>query len=311
MFLSCIEMFDLTTVGHFAIDFIISPKIARSETTLGGPPTFSSIAAKKLGADVTVISKVGGDFSSEYIDWLIENGVDLSGLKRVSDALSTRFILKYGKGKRRLQLRSRAPSIEPSDIPESLESRAIHAAPIANELPVETISKLRNLTEILSLDPQGLVREFDNEGNVKFGRLRDHQVLKNIDIFKSAMNELNSVVEAADIPFTFKKLHEYGVETIIVTKGMNGSILSQKGKVYAIPACRPKVFADATGAGDAFIGAFLAEYIRGEDITWCACVGSAAASFIVEGIGSSKFGEKREVYERASEAFERLKASNL
>lgn len=304
-------MFDLITVGHFAIDLIISPLIASPRSTLGGPPTYASMAARKLGAEVSVVSKVGGDFPSEYIDWLIENGVDLSGLKRIGDASSTSFTLKYEGGTRKLQLKSRAPPIEPEDIPESLESKAVHAAPIANELPSETVSKLRGLTGLLAIDPQGLVRKFDSEGNVNFQRMGNCLILKNVDILKSAMNELRFVVDTADLSLAFKKIHEYGVETVIVTKGVKGSVLSHKGKICVVPACRPKDFVDATGAGDVFIGAFLAEYLRGEDVTWCGCVGSAAASFVIEGVGPSRFGEKREVYERASEAFENLTAFNL
>jgi len=304
-------MFDLTIVGHFALDLIISPRIARSETTLGGPPTYSSIAARKMGAKVSVISKVGMDFPSEYVDRLIGEGVDLSGLKRVGDALSTRFILKYEKGRRRLQLKSRAPSIEPNDVAESLESRAIHASPIANELSVETINELRGLTEVLSLDPQGLVRRFDAEGNVSLKRMSDQHVLENIDIFKSSMSELDLVIGAEEIPSAFKKIHHYGVRTIIVTKGIKGSILSHDRKIYAVPACKPEVLVDPTGAGDAFIGAFLAEYLQDKDVTWCACVGSASASFVVEGIGSARFGEKGEVYERAYEAYGKLKSFSL
>lgn len=304
-------MFDLTTVGHFAIDLIVSPHIASSEATLGGPPTYSSMAARKLGAAVSVISKVGGDFPPEYIDWLTGKGVDLSGLSMISDASSTRFILKYEEGKRRLQLRSRAPSLEPIDVPESLESRAIHAAPIANELSGKTIRKLRSLTEVLSLDPQGLVRRFDKQGNMSFDRVEDHQILERIDIFKSTIGELGFVVDATDLSSAFKEIHKRGVKIIIVTKGVEGATLSHRGEICEVPACKPKAFVDATGAGDVFIGAFLAEYVRDKDVEWCACVGSAAASFVVECVGPSCFGEKREVYERASEAFEELRKTGL
>jgi sugar/nucleoside kinase (ribokinase family) len=62
---------------------------------------------------------------------------------------------------------------------------------------------------------------------------------------------------------------------------------------------------DPTGAGDVFIGAFLAEYIRTKDPVWCACVGSASASFVVEGIGPERFGERQETYERAKEIYEK------
>jgi len=304
-------MFDLTTVGHFAIDLITSSTIAQPRETLGGPPAYSSVAARKMGAKVSVVSKVGHDFPQKYIDWLTANKVDLSWLKVVKDASTTRFILKYDEGTRRLLLKSRAPHIGPEDIPEPLESKVVHVAPIANELPNETISKLRSLTSLLALDPQGLVRRFDGNGNVNPKIMEDPQILKHVDILKSAMNELKFVIGTNDVHSALKKIHEYGVKTIIVTKGNRGSVLSHEKKVYVVPACKPRVFIDSTGAGDAFIGTFLAEYSRGGDVAWCACVGSAAASFVVEDIGPSRFGEEKEVYERASEAFERLRISRL
>jgi hypothetical protein len=70
-------MFDLVAVGHFAIDLITSPKITKPKQTLGGSPTYVSLAARKLDAKVSVISKVGKDFSDRYITWLKAKGVDL------------------------------------------------------------------------------------------------------------------------------------------------------------------------------------------------------------------------------------------
>ena len=70
-------MFDLVTVGHFAIDLIHSPKILAPIPTLGGPPTYVSLAATQLHSKVSVISKVGENFPSEYISWLKVKKVDL------------------------------------------------------------------------------------------------------------------------------------------------------------------------------------------------------------------------------------------
>jgi sugar/nucleoside kinase (ribokinase family) len=87
---------------------------------------------------------------------------------------------------------------------------------------------------------------------------------------------------------------------------MKGSKLLFEGKLYDIPACKPKIVRDPTGAGDAFIGAFLAEYVMGKDPVWCACIGSASASFIVEGVGPDAFGGKKEIYARASEIYGKI-----
>ncbi|MEM0313696.1 MAG: PfkB family carbohydrate kinase, partial [Candidatus Bathyarchaeia archaeon] len=58
------------------------------------------------------------------------------------------------------------------------------------------------------------------------------------------------------------------------------------------------------GAGDAFIGGFLAEYLLGSDILWCAYVGSAVASIVIESIGPTFSLSKYEIYQRARTLYE-------
>jgi len=57
-------------------------------------------------------------------------------------------------------------------------------------------------------------------------------------------------------------MHDFGVETVIVTKGAKGAVLSVGGGQYNIAACTSQVLVDPTGAGDVFIGGFLTEYLR-------------------------------------------------
>jgi len=298
-------MFDLVTVGHFAIDLILSPKIAVPRHTLGGSPTYVSLAARKLGAKVSVISKVGEDFSEDYIEWLNANGIDLSGLQRIKSALTTSFTLKYENEERQLKLQSRAPPIVPEDVPDSLQASVIHVAPIADELSAYVVDKLRKSAETLSLDPQGFVREFDENGNTLLKKLKDSHILEQIDLYKSSLNEIRMVTGLTDLRLAMERIHDYGVKAVIVTKGIRGSILLHEKRFYEIPACKPKIIRDLTGAGDALIGAFLAEHSKGRDPAWCMCVGSAAASFVVEGIGPAVFGEKKDVYPRASRIYEK------
>jgi sugar/nucleoside kinase (ribokinase family) len=296
-------MFDLVTVGHFAIDLIKSPRIASPKPTLGGPPTYVSVAAARLGVKVSVISKVGENFQNAFLKWLRFHGVDLTGLKKVKGAATTRFYIRYMNGTRQLRLLNRAPLIYVRDIPDPLRGRAFHVAPIVNEVSTAIIRKLRSLAGILSLDPQGFVRIFDEKGNVRLKTWRASQTLKQIDIYKSSSREIKMVTQKGMLPKAMKKIQDHGVKIVIVTQGIKGATLLKDNRFYHIPACKPTVFRDATGAGDTFIGAFLAEYLRGEDPLWCACVGSAAASYIVEGIGPAVFGDKEGIYTRAEEIY--------
>jgi sugar/nucleoside kinase (ribokinase family) len=297
-------VFDLVTVGHFVIDLIISPRIACPKATLGGPAAFVSLAANKLDAKVSVVSKVGVDFQ-EYLAWLRRNNIDMSQVKILENAFSTRFVLTYYDGKRRLQIKNRAPQIFPEDIPDSLRAMAIHVAPVANELSVEVIRKLRRKTQLLSIDPQGFLREFDETGNTRPKRLNDMSFLRHCDVFKSTIEEIKTMTGHAKLGTAMKQVLKCGVKTVLVTMGEKGVLACFGQELYHILACKPKILKDPTGAGDVLIGAFLAEYIRGRESLWCCCVGSSAASFIVEDVGSRRFGKKSEVYERATKIYEK------
>ena len=297
-------MFDLVTVGHFAIDLIASPAIAAFEQALGGSPTYVSLAARKLGARVSVISKVGEDFPNEYSASLKTSKVDLSGLKRVRGGFTTKFILRHEGDECHSQLLSRAPPISVRDIPSSLRARIIHVAPIADELSRAVVSDLRTKTGILSLDPQGFVRKVDRSGNIHLKRWRDKRVLELIDLYKSSLGEIRMVTGQTDLRLAMKEIRDYGVGIVVATRGVKGSTLLHEGVFHEVPACKPRIVRDLTGAGDAYIGAFLAEFIHGKEPSWCSCVGSAAASFVVEGVGPVMFGGKKEIYKRAARIYE-------
>ena len=188
-------MFDVVSVGHFAIDSIFLPDRNMPFIVLGGSVAYVSFAARRLDATVSVVSKVGGDFPKAYLWWLGQEGVNLSGVVKIESAQTTRFELKYSNdlSKRTLQLKSEAPPITVEDLPESLKAKIIHVAPIAGEITYEVAKKLRSCAQWLCLDPQGLVRNFDEKGNVTRGPLTDKGMLELIDIYKSSLNEIKAV----------------------------------------------------------------------------------------------------------------------
>ena len=297
------RMFDLVTIGHFTLDLISTSKLAEPVLSLGGPPTYVSLVARKLGVKVSVISKVGEDLPRTYLTWLKKNDVDLSGLREVKGHLTTRFILRYIDGRRVLKLENLAPPIYPADVPD-LRSRVIHISPVFNEVSASTIAKIRGLTQFLSLDPQGFVRDVNKYGKVYLKRWNQPEVLGQIDIYKSSLEELRKIAEVRDVKSAMREIQSYGVKIVMVTMGARGSILLFEETFYKVPALKPQISKDSTGAGDAFIGAFLAEYVKGKDVVWCACVGSSAASLIVEEVGQGKFlWSRQEVYERATKIY--------
>lgn len=298
---------DVAVVGHFAIDSIRLPSRSAPFVVLGGSVTYVSFVTKRLDATVSIISRVGGDFPEAYMWWLREEGIDVSGVTKHVDEETTHFELGYSKdlSNRTLKLKSKASPISMGDLPCSLRVKAVHVAPIACEVSYEVVEKLKGFAEVLSLDPQGLLRRFDKTGKVTSRSPVDKRLFSLINIYKSSLDEISTLTRHSKIESAINAVHDLGVKTVIVTLGAKGAVLSVEKTIYEIPACKSRVFVDPTGAGDAFIGGFLSEYIRQKDSLWCACVGSAAASLVVEGIGPTFFGEKEEIYRRAYSAYEK------
>ena len=298
---------DVTVVGHFAIDSILLPSRSSPFVVLGGSVTYTSFAAKRLDGTVSIISKVGGDFPEAYMWWLRQEGIDLSGVIKLENERTTRFELEYSKDltNRTLRLKSKASPITLGDLPNSLHARAVHVAPIAGEISYEVVEHLKGCAEVLSIDPQGLLRSFDNAGNVTCCSPVDKRLLSLINVYRSSLDELSALTGHSDMGSAIKAIHDFGVETVLVTLGIKGAVLSVEETLYNIPPCNSVVVVDPTGAGDVFMGGFLTEYVRQKDSLWCACVGSAAASLVVEGIGPTFFGKKEEIYRRARSIYEK------
>jgi sugar/nucleoside kinase (ribokinase family) len=274
---------------------------------LGGATTYTSFVAKRLDASAAVISKVGEDFPEAYIWWLQQEGVDTCGVVRKNDEKSTRFQLQYNKdlSERTLTLKGKACPIKLEDLPKDFYSKAMHIAPIAGEVSYEVVEQLKSCADVLSLDPQGLLRSFDAEGNVTASNCFDQKILSLIKIYKSSQAEVIHLTGQSEVKKAVKAVHDLGVETVIVTMGAKGALLSFEGAQNDIPACQSEVLVDPTGAGDVFIGGFLTEYVQKKEPLWCACVGSAAASLVVEGLGPTYFGNQQEIYWRANKIFKK------
>lgn len=300
-------MFDIVAAGHFAIDSIFLPDRKTPFVVLGGSVAYVSLAARRMDARVAVISKVGSDFPEAFRWWFRQEGIDLSNVLKVDGMTTTHFDLKYNSdfSDRLLRSESRMSPLTVEDISQPPKARAIHVGPIAGEITYDVVERLKGNYEIVSFDPQGLVRRFDENGNVTLGPLMEEHVLELVDIFKSSLREIQAITGLSELGSAVKTIHDYGVKIVIVTLGAKGAAVSVEDTVHNVPVFKPNKLVDPTGAGDAFIGSFLAEYVRGEDCSWCSCVGAATASLVVEGIGPTFFGDKDEICRRAHILYEK------
>jgi sugar/nucleoside kinase (ribokinase family) len=298
---------DVAVVGHFSVDSILLPSRPHAFMMLGGSVTYAALVTKRLEANACIFSKVGGDFPEAYLWWLKEEGIDLTGVVKCEAEQTTRFELEYSNdlSTRQLRLRGMSSPITVADLKNLTRAKALHVAPIDGEITYEVTEYLKKHADVLSFDPQGLLRAFDEAGNVYCCCPVDRRMLSLVNVYKSSFDEICALTGQSDVASAAKAIHDYGVDNIIVTLGAKGAVLSVAGTIYNIPVCEGNPVVDPTGAGDVFIGAFLTEYTRAKDTFWCACVGSAASSLVVEGLGPTSIGTKEGIYGRAEAIYEK------
>lgn len=293
-------MADLAVVGHIAIDRIINTGEERIQ--LGGPPVYVSLVANRLGKRVDVVTKVGDDIPDDFISQLHKLRIDLEGMI-VDGAETTRFVLDYRGADRLLSVGSVCEEIgleEVSELPE-----AVLLAPIVDEIPPSTVSHID--TGLIALDPQGFLREIREDGRVQPRHWFDLGLLKRLNVFKSSDEELRLVTGEANPLWGLEKIVRLGAEVALATRGVQGALLATRRQSFRVPAFHVRNVLDPTGAGDAFMGGFLLEYLDGEEPSWCASVGAAAASYTVETLGARLDASMQEVMRRAEEIYNRVK----
>ena len=291
-------MADLVVVGHVAIDRVIT--IGGGRTQLGGPPTYVSLVAGRLGLDVGAFTKVGGDMPASFREKLKELGIDLRG-RIVEGAATTRFTLDYRGSRRRLSVESVCEEIRPEDICDLPE--AVLIAPIVGEVPPSTASALTE-ARLVALDPQGFVREIRRDGVVQPRRWSAPDLLRSVTIYKSSGEELKLVTGETSPWRGLRKILELGAEVALATMGEQGTLLLTLDGRFKIPAYETVEVVDPTGAGDAFMGGFLSEYLREGEAPWCAAVGAAAASCVIETTGAGINLSLRKMRRRAVDLYE-------
>jgi adenosine kinase len=75
--------------------------------------------------------------------------------------------------------------------------------------------------------------------------------------------------------------------TVVFTQGAESTIVAVGGVVtkYAVPALAKDLIVDTNGAGDAFVGGFLAKLVQGAEMDACVKAGHFAARVVIQRSG--------------------------
>lgn len=284
--------FDVIVVGHVAVDVNVFPW-GVVENVLGGAPTYSGLMLVNLKRSVGIISKVGVDFLENFPPLYGKLGLDTAGIT-VAGEHTTTFQNIYDESGRRTQIcKHIAPPITPEDVPsEYLGAAGFYVSPIANEVGPELLLHLKRDSNLVMLDPQGILRKIAIDGKVSVEWRDLTPYLRYVDIVKIGMDEAATLGDCPED--AMKKIAEAGPKIVIVGKGGSPSLLLSKGALVKVNPL--KVTAkDTTGAGDVFGAAFIHRYMCTGDAVDAAKFATAAAGLKVRYRGPVGFPSEDEI----------------
>lgn len=279
------ETLDLVVVGHLLNETIEFPDRTIGPV-LGSPAAYISVAAKRLGAEVGLVTRIGNDMPRELMKPLFEAGVDCDGIRVDGDATTTNLLCYDTGGDKKLHFQKKAPDITFADFPTRyLDARLICISPIDFEVPLETVSKVKGLDSLVAVELGGYggAASSEHPRDVSF----IEELVKDIDIVKAGAEDCRYLFGKTDgVEDMFIK---WGAGVGIVTQGDQGALVATKTERFIIPAFNVQD-PDCTGAGDAFSAGFFVEYLNSRDIEASGRFASATASLVIEGTGGVTVG---------------------
>ena len=250
----------------------------------GGKGANQAVAAARLGANATLIGRLGKDaFGAELRTFLGAQGVNL-GSVREADTHSGTAIITVAASDNTIVV------IPGSNALVSAEDVA--AVPLAKgdvavsqfEIPLPTIAaffaRARDAGATTVLNPAP-AQKMSSE----LLALVDILALNETELGFLAGVELTDSDEAAKIIAVARQLQARADQTICVTLGKRGVLALAAGEEFAVLGRVVKAL-DTTGAGDCFVGALASQLADGVPLRAALAFANAAASISVQRMGA-------------------------
>jgi sugar/nucleoside kinase (ribokinase family) len=278
---------DLVIFGEFFSDMIFyglsdRPRLGEELKTNsflvapGGGLAITAMAASKLGTSTGIVTRVGVD-ADMLPTWaeIVREKLDITACEYRKD-LPTALTVSIAYKKDRMMVTHEPINkrleelLEQPAVQRKLErSRHVHIA-CALRRPAKWIPTLKRLRE------QGLTISADFGWNPDISVTELMSIVKFCDFIFPNDHEAKTVTGTTNALRAAEKLQDW-VRIPVIKLGAKGALLMADGRVYRQTAMQLPVV-DATGAGDAFNGGFLHEFLRGGGWDDCLRAGNLCGS---------------------------------
>lgn len=245
-----IKDLSIAVIGSINLDMVATVKVfpQPGETVTnavlkrfpGGKGANQATAARRLGAKVYMVGRVGQDpIADEALQTLRNEGVDLSYCSALPDvATGLAMIVVSATGENQIVV---APGANAAFAADQIEVPEVDAFIAQLEVPIETILKVASASDsffCLNAAPAKPV---------------PLELLQHIDLL--VVNEIEAQTLASDLSLY--------TGLLAITYGKQGAVLSRNGELLASAKPPAVNVVDTTGAGDAFTAALTVLLVSG------------------------------------------------
>jgi 1D-myo-inositol 3-kinase len=262
--------FDYVTVGHVTVDVL--PDGSRRP---GGTAFYSALQAARLGMRALILTRgVPAEIEGLLAPYLGELDLEVLAAEHTT-TLRTR-----GEGSaRRQRLLAWAGPIEG---PIEVDTGILHLAPVARETP----RAWRGRADFVGLTPQGLLRQWDAQGDITPLPLDHEPPAGRCDALVLSEHERESCRELVrDSPAD-------GTVVAITAGAHPTAVHLSDGEILHVPVPAIEAPRDDLGAGDVFAAAFFIALREGEPPAAAAAFANAAAAVRIGGVGPGAIGDR-------------------
>jgi sugar/nucleoside kinase (ribokinase family) len=278
----------LLVVGTVAFDAIETP-FGKTDKIVGGAASYISLAASYFNPNIHLVSVVGDDFPSDFLNILRKAGVNLDGLQIKKGEKSF-----FWKGKYHNDLNSRdtldtqlnvLASFEPV-VPEAARNAEfLMLGNLAPAIQKSVIGQMAKRPKLIVLDTMNFWMD------IALDELK--QTIALVDVLTINDSEARQLSGEYSLVKAAQKILAMGPKVLVIKKGEHGALLFNKEEVFFAPALPLEEVYDPTGAGDSFAGGFIGYLSKTRDISFenmkrAIIFGSALASFTVERFGTER-----------------------
>ncbi|WP_294406588.1 carbohydrate kinase [uncultured Clostridium sp.] len=261
--------------GEALIDFVSNnPEQSLKNTEgfirkAGGAPANVAAAISKLGAEAYFCGTVGNDFFGDFLEETFKkNNINTEMMIKLNDKNTTlAFVSLKEDGDRDFRfMRDADAELTFESVSDNLNQFDLFhfgsaTAFLDGELK-NTYYELKNYAK----QNKKLITFDANYRDALFGDNKEEFVkcckdfIKDSNIVKLSEEEAALISNMEDLKAAADYIVSLGCENLIITLGKKGALLTTKEKQILIPTEEVKMV-DATGAGDAFIGAVIAQVL--------------------------------------------------